>query len=90
MMEVYRYHGDLGFALGGVYCDLDGYQFKRLLSSTQILLVYRGDQAMLVPLTQQIHVIRSACVSREPLRVSTYECKRMSFTQRVDLKNIQI
>lgn len=33
MMEVYRYRGDLGFALGGVYCVLDGYQFKRLLSS---------------------------------------------------------
>lgn len=42
MMEVYSYYGGHGcFALGGVYCDLDGYQFKRLLSSTHIPIVPR-------------------------------------------------
>jgi hypothetical protein len=55
MMEVYRYHGDLGFALGGVYCVLDGYQFKRLLSSTHILLMPCRDWLTLLPLTQRAH-----------------------------------
>jgi hypothetical protein len=50
MMAMYRYHGDLGFALGGVYCDLDGYQFKRLLSSTHVLPVYPSDQVTPIPL----------------------------------------
>jgi hypothetical protein len=89
MMEMYRYHRDLGFALGGVYCDLDGYQFKRLLSTTHIPLVYHSDQATLIPLTRRMHVTRSACVTREPPRVPIHVRKRMAFSQRVDLKDVQ-
>jgi len=51
MMQMYRYQGNLGFALGGVYCVLDGYQFKRLLSSTHRSLEFRRDKVMVLPLT---------------------------------------